>query len=476
MTYQTALLRPLYLVLSCIIALQPLSSQELESTPNPMNIITSGEASYAGARIGIEVLRISDGAIIYDHRLDELFTPASIVKVLSTGAAMRHRGHRHRFTTRVYAVGRIAAGTLHGGLLIVGGGDPSIASPLIPQDSIRLVDEIATALERADINDIDGRIFVDGSLPRGLGIHPSWAREDIIRPYGAGLYGINIRDNAITASLQAPRSGNARPTLTPGRHSHGITWDNAVTTGRARSIDIGITPSESTIRLIGRMARGTSHHLRLSNPDPARTTALWLDESLQARGIGTQGQPQRSYLGYEPEGQLIHTYYSLPLDTLSIIANHRSQNLYAEAIARLIDPQSSPGEALQTYWRKRLGVGSESLNLIDGSGLSRGNSITPRAMTQALEYLFGGYEPHDGMLVATLPQVGRDGTVARLMSASDITAYLKSGTMRGVTCYAGYIYHSGEWYALSYMANGFPRATDARNVLKAFLLSAFPSK
>lgn len=476
MVYQTTLIRPLYLALSCIIALIPLSAQDVGNVSSPMSIITSGEASHPGARIGLEVMRISDGAIVYDHRLDELFTPASIVKVLSTGAAMRHKGHRHRFTTQVYTVGRVGGGTLQGGLLVVGGGDPSVASPLIPQDSVRLVDEIATALKQAGISTIEGRIFVDGSLPRGLGIHPSWAREDVTRPYGAGLYGINIRDNAITASLQAPRSGNARPTLTPGRHSQGIEWASAITTGRARSIEIGLTPSSPTVRLTGRMARGTIRRLRLANPDPAMTTALWLDESLQARGISTQGKPQRSYLGYEPEGQLIHTYYSLPLDTLSIIANHRSQNLYAEAIARLVDPQSSPGEALQAYWRKKLGVGSESLNLIDGSGLSRGNSITPRAMARALGYLFGGYEPHDGMLVATLPQVGRDGTVARLMSTREITAYLKSGTMRGVACYAGYLYHGGEWYVLSYMANGFPSATNARNVLKAFLRSAFPAE
>ncbi len=473
-THTTRRLRALGLILSCLITLVPLGAQEQSEAPLPISLISSAETRHKGARIGLEVVRISDGTTLYAHRSDELFTPASIVKVLSTGAAMRQRGHRHRFTTQIYAVGLLGEGRLKGGLLVVGGGDPSIASAYIPRDSTRLISEVTTALAQAGIQSIEGRIFVDGSLPRGLGVHPSWASEDITRPYGAGLYGLNVRDNAITATLRAPRSGSAPVEVIPGRHSRGIEWRSAITTGRARGVSATLSSGEPSVQLSGRMARGTTKHLRLANPDPAMTAAQWLDEALRERGITTAGNPQRSYLGYEPEGRLIHTYYSLPLDTLSIIANHRSQNLYAEAIARLIDPQSSPGEAVQGYWRKELGVGRESLNLVDGSGLSRGNSITPRTMTRALGYLFGGQEPHDGMLVATLPQVGKDGTVRGLMSPSELTAYLKSGTMRGVCSYAGYLYYGGEWYALTYIANGFPRAAVAREVLRAFVRAAFP--
>lgn len=474
MTYRTLFVAYIYLALACLATQPSLSAQGQERQPLPLDSIISAETHHKGVRIGLQVMRISDGAILYDHRSDELFTPASIVKILSTGAAMRQRGYRHRFTTNVYAVGLIGAGTLQGGLLIAGGGDPSIASAFVPQDTMRLVTEISRALSRAGVSNIEGRIFVDGSLAHGVGAHPTWAREDISRPYGAGFYGFNVRDNTITASLLAPRTGNTRPELTPRADSDGIVWTSAVTTGRARSISISLTPGESSVRLSGRMPRGTSQHLRIANPDPAMTGAQWIDKSLRSQGIQTQGNPQRSYLGYEVEGRLIHTYYSLPLDTLSIITNHHSQNLYAEAIAHLIDPRRSPGEAVQTYWRKALGMGAKDLNILDGSGLSRSNRITPKAMTQALKYLFGGEQPHDGILVETLPQVGRDGTVARLMSASDITAYLKSGTMRGVTCYAGYLYHEGEWYTLSYMANGFAKATDARSLLKTFLLAAFP--
>lgn len=445
-----------------------------DSTDSPLDIIVQTEAE-SSARIGLSITRISDGAELYSHRTQELFVPASVVKVLSTGAAMRQEGPRYRFSTRIYTVGEVRGGVLHGGLLIRGGQDPSIGSRLIPGDSARLAKELYLTLRQAGISRIEGAIYIDASMHAGLGVHPSWETEDIGNAYGAGLYGFNYLDNSLDLYVTTPSKGSRRPSYTLGDSLAGISWLNDLRTRRGGDILPILTPTEPRIRLTGSLPPGLKdYHVRVANPDPAAYATAWLRASLEEQGISVSKAGARSYTGYVPEGQLLHTYHSLPLDTLSIITNHRSQNLYAEAIASILDTLHTRGGALERYWQRATGLGSADIVLSDGSGLSRGNRLSPRGLSKALRILFGGAEPDDGALVGTLPQVGLEGTVRRLMPSEDITAYLKSGSMRGVACYAGYVYYGGEWYTLVYLSNGFDSAAASRRVLTDFLRSIFP--
>ncbi len=438
------------------------------------DIITAGESRY-GARIGLCIVRISDGKPLYEHRTHELFTPASTVKVLSTGAALRQCGRSFRFSTDVYAVGKVEAGTLHGSLLISGSGDPSIGSKLIPQDTTRFVRELSQALAARGIRTIEGGLYIDGSLPTPVGVHPSWMEEDIVWPYGAGLYGFNYQDNTLNLTLAVERNGKHSYTkLVPTRET-GITVHNDLRVAGGEKVVPELTPLIPELRLKGTLPRATqSLRLQTANPDPARTASLDIQRFLSGNSITLGRTAERSYVGYEREGELLYTYRSLPLDTLCLMTNHRSLNLYAEAIASSLETSGNAGRALESYWRTQTGLGDRAIRIVDGSGLSRSNSLSPEAMTRALLILFGGKEPQDGALVETLPQLGVDGTVRRLMPSDELTAYLKSGTMRGVTCYAGYIFHDGEWYTLTYFANGFPSAAIARETLKTFLRNAFP--
>lgn len=438
---------------------------------SPSDIIKRYEGQ-SRARIGMEVVRISDGSTILSHRKGELFTPASVVKVLSTGAALRSKGADFRFATPIYAVGKPEGSTLEGGLLIMGSGDPSIGSWLIPRDTARLGGELVQALERAGIKHITRGLYLDASLPHGVGPRVDWHAEDTRAPYGAGLYGLNYRDNTLVVT--ASPLGKRGVSLSNGTARDGLKWSTDLKRGKRMGVRLSFTPTLPEVRLTG-MLSGKTFSQRIAHPSPAHTLSKALEYRLRQSGITPHGESRVSYQGYEVEGTLLHTYYSLPLDTLSIITNHRSQNLYAEAIASLLATDDEPaGVALTHYWHKRLGVGYNDLLLTDGSGLSRSNQITPRAMSLALVELFGGKTPHDGALVGTLPQVGKHGTVRNLFAQDKHTAYLKSGTMRGVSSYVGYVYHDGEWYAVTYLTNGFGWTGTARKALRELFGVLFP--
>lgn len=428
------------------------------------------------AEIGLHITRISDGAVLYDLNSHQALTPASIVKVLSTGAALRQHGGQYRYPTEVYMVGRQYGDSLAGGLLIIGHGDPSLGSSLVYDQRTRLADEIASALQRRGIRKVSGGLHLDASRLQGLGVHPSWEDEDIVEPYGAGIFGLNYEDNTLGIALKGPRKRGVRAQLDPTYEPTGIDYDVQTKTAKHTKVKVRLTPTQPRVELSGTLSVGhQGYGLRIANPDPATTLGNTLTRQLSDRGIGLGRAPRRSYAGYEVEGNLLHTYLSPHLDTLCLITNYRSQNLYAEAIASTLSDTLSRGVALSRYWHQHLpGLSSEELSLSDGSGLSRQNRLSARAMSMALVYLFGGNEPHDGALMDTLPQVGQDGTVRHLMPSHRLTAYLKSGSMKQVVCYAGYIHYEGEWYTLAFLSNGYRSGRTARQALTEFLMEAFP--
>lgn len=400
--------RNTFYALLCLASLS-LSAQN-PYTDNITSILESSEQQHK-ARIAFGLVRLSDGKTLCEYRSRERFVPASIVKVLSTGALMLERGRHYRYPTEIYTVGQIQSGQLQGALLIRGSGDPSLGTELIEGERYRFTNELLRALQERGIREITGGIYLDASLATGVGPVDSWAKEDLDKAYGTGLYGLNYADNQVG-----------------GRAEH----------------------------------------------NPAQTLAAAIETRLRFAGITIGKAPTVSYEGYEPEGSLLHTYYSQPLEVLAKVTNHRSMNMYAEAIAQHLNPNLDRGIALSNYWRKQLGLSAQDISLADGSGLSRDNQVNAYALSKALVKLFGGQLPEDGTLVATLPRLGAEGTIRNLMPETRVQGYLKSGSMRGVATYIGYVYYGDDWYAIVYLTNGMPSARQARGVFAAVIDDLFP--
>lgn len=453
-------------VLGGIICMPQVINAQTRIVSNSVNaIVASAEEKYKG-RIGMSVQRLRDDSIIYRNRFTELFTPASIVKVLSTGAVLRKKGASFRFPTEIYMTGSIQNGVLHGNIIIKGGGDPSLASLYIPKEENRFAQELIAALQRSGIKSVTGGIYYDSSLPTGLGQVSGWLAEDKRNHYGAGLFGLNYRDNVLNFSVRLRGKGSDYDvTTTP--YDMGIKWSLSRVKGK-RGISYTSTMGSEVVTIQARGNVSQSQSFRVPNPSPTYGLAFQVSREVQKAGILLgKSEPIVSYDGYEQDGALLYTYYSKGIDTLSKITNYRSQNFYAEAIGRLLDPSKDKGEALTDYWHNAIKVDANDLWLYDASGLDRRNKANARAFSLALKYLFGGKYPNDGILLETLPEVGKEGTVQKLMQPNKgVKVYLKSGTMRSVSTYVGYVYDGDEWYSIVYLTNGMPGAWASRAVLQ----------
>ena len=77
--------------------------------------------------------------------------------------------------------------------------------------------------------------------------------------------------------------------------------------------------------------------------------------------------------------------------------------------------------------------------------------------------------------LASLPEVGVAGTVRKIQIHPDVRAYVKSGSIRGVRGYAGYIQWGDKWYSLVFMANNLRNSAEAKQSFGRFVSELFVS-
>ena len=140
-----------------------------------------------------------------------------------------------------------------------------------------------------------------------------------------------------------------------------------------------------------------------------------------------------------------------------MVINKRSHNGYADSLMRYL---GGPGAAKATL--AQLGVDPGAFRIADGSGLSRSNTTTPRALVDTLRAMY--YSPQGQLFVASLPVAGQNGTLTRRMRATPAqgNVYAKTGTLRGVRALSGYANNPTHGtLVFSILANDFSRSGDS---------------
>lgn len=153
----------------------------------------------------------------------------------------------------------------------------------------------------------------------------------------------------------------------------------------------------------------------------------------------------------------------------------KSLNLQAETMLHLLSPSYRRDSALvvvQDYWSQR-GLDMESLVMYDGCGLSPSDRMTAHFITSLLADM-----QFDDDFRSALATAGKDGTVRRFLKGTRLEgrAQLKTGTLKNVVAYAGYVKGSdGRTYAMGlFVANSLCRHADTRKRIENLLLSLIP--
>lgn len=481
------------LLLLLLLPLSGWARQDHIDTTQAVQILQQAEQR-GEARYGVSVWRIDEDKPLLDYRGRERFTPASVTKIFSTATALIALGADYQFPTEIGYRGEITSdGILKGDLIIVGHGDPSLESKHYPRRKGIFYEQVYLALHQAGIQQIRGRIVVDASAYCDEGYLNAWPREDWGRRYAPAVYGVNLCDNIMQVGISAQevaRGAKAPTFLHPTTPGHAWQMDiQLVKRGNRLSISAD-RDSRTTRRLSGRLARGSSKRQIISCDlsNPAMALALQLAEHLQRRGIELADCQSVAY--YDKSAPTLTTlldiYLSPHLSELIRTCNYHSVNLYAEALLRSTGNRFgsvqqgvciSTSEALRqemNYWRETCSLSADELALYDGSGLSRHSKLSPYALTATLRQVYRLPLPISDPFILSLPQVGREGTVRNLFPATQLTAYFKSGSIRGVQNYAGYVSYNGHTYCVSLLANDMRHRGTTRRTMTQVLKALFP--
>lgn len=328
--------------------------------------------------VGIYIEEIATGKKT-TFESNRTMTPASILKSLTCATALRTLGPDYRFKTDFYLISD-STSTGRFNLVVRASADPTMGSREF-KDSEHLPDSIATALAKLGVRCIEGDIVIDGSvLPNGGGIVPQWEVEDVTESYGVGLYPINWLDNYFESDYIIP------------------------------------SPQDYFKEIL-------TQSLAMNDIEVKGDVVQWAADSVPADSIH------------------VYTNYSAPLKDIMHSLMVRSDNLMAEGTLRALAPSATRDSAitfLKDYWLKN-GVDLSLTRLLDGNGLSRGNSISAGQMGHLLTVMAKSKYARE--FVGLFPRAGREGTVKSFMRGSKLEGRLavKSGSMSGVQCYAGYL-------------------------------------
>jgi D-alanyl-D-alanine carboxypeptidase/D-alanyl-D-alanine-endopeptidase (penicillin-binding protein 4) len=413
---------------------------------------------------GVAVYSLTRRQPLFELNPQALLVPASTAKLVSAAAAYDAVGWDHRFETTAWATGPIVEGTLQGDLVVSGSGDPSFDSRGFPG-----LDSWAAAFAELGIQRIGGRIIGDDDAIEEPRPALAWAWDDLGYSSGVLFGALNSSENRLAVTVTPGAQAGSPAELTVEPHAAHRPLVGRVSTGGADSPQLlwpEQRPAEAALSVAGSIRVGAAPvRLLVSAGNPTRWFAGVLRHHLIASGIAVAGEavdiddaqppPQRGY------ATLLFTHRSPPLRQLIQPMLKNSVNLYGEALMRLNSgPDVLPtNDAALDGLNRRLaawGVAPDAQQLVDGSGLSRRNALSPEALVTVLQRM---YDPTGASpFMQALPVAGVDGSLGNRLKGTAAAGNLraKTGTMSNIRTLAGYVTtRDKEDVALVVMVNNF---------------------
>lgn len=410
-------------------------------------------------RIGIKIHSLERKTPLLAKNSQQLFTPASNMKMITSVMALKRVGPDYRFHTRLYTNGHIEGTTLKGDLYIKGFGDPW----LVTEQMWLLVNELLNL----PITRVEGRLIADNHFFEDQHRVATWANYNGSEAYLAPMGALSFNFNTVTVHVEPAGEAGQPPVVVVDPMTDYITVRNTARTvnnlAEHDRLIVNRLPRQDHDEIIvtgtlpKTMARKTYY---LNVTDPQWYTLNAFRKNLEQAGVVVSGGLER---GRVPErARLLVEHESPPLADILRGLNKFSNNFIAEQILRTLaaDVYGPPGttengvKLLQAYMES-LGYSTGHYNMVDGSGLSRQNRVSPDQIVAVLEDAYNdlGIFPE---FISALGVMGIDGSVVDRMNgnrnAQKVRA--KTGTLNHVSALSGYFQSmDGERFAFSMLLN-----------------------
>jgi serine-type D-Ala-D-Ala carboxypeptidase/endopeptidase (penicillin-binding protein 4) len=381
------------------------SSATIQSLANSLN---ADSRVGNGTNLGLIVVDIATGQVLAEIRPDDPQIPASNVKMLTAAAVEYSLPPDRRLVTSVTWSGPGDEGKAR--LTLVAGGDMLLVagyglegtqgSPNGYAGVADLADRVVTALDAAGITEVS--LVVDDHTFGGPSIPQAWSWDRVTKGYAGPVSGLAINLGLVPGTEDDPEryldpSLNVGQVLAAGLEDRGITVDS-VTKGVADQGEVVLASVESA--------------------------------------------PISDLVAY----MLWHSVNTLAEDLVKVVALEAGRQGSTESglaeVRRLLEAQ---------------GLDLDDVTLADGSGLSRENRVTPRALANLIILL--ARDPDHASLLEQYPIAALRGTLYDRFRSTEGAGVVrgKTGSLSGVTALSGTVVTAdGRWLAYSILTDGLP--------------------
>jgi D-alanyl-D-alanine carboxypeptidase/D-alanyl-D-alanine-endopeptidase (penicillin-binding protein 4) len=406
---------------------------------------------------GYLVLDQKTGEVLASQAPVRMFDAGSTMKTFAVSAALEHYGNDYVFRTPVYRAGSQSGDTLNGNLVLVGSGDlsfglrkqpdgslsyenlpaidhsyasvglPGAVEP--PGDPLAALDELAASVKAAGITRVNGDVVVDDRLftprkyPDGL-ISPIWVNENLI-------------DIEVTPGAAA---GQATTIDWRPRTASYTVETQATTVDANGTTALEVTePTPGHLVVSGNIAAGNPPRLVIKEvADPAAFARTAFIEVLQRAGVTVTATPtgpnpaallpaKDSYPAADKLGEHVSANLAAYIKLIMKVSYNRGADLMScLAAVKTGSTDCEQGLVAEVTTATGLGVAKDQVFPFDGAGSDDQSRVTPTAL--ATFYKDATKAPYATVLADSLPILGKDGTLANVLTDSPAAGKIRMKT------------------------------------------------
>ena len=393
-------------------------------------------------KVGVEVASLTNGSTIYQRNADQSFIPASTLKTFTAAAALSYLGPNYRFETKILSSGfKLEQGNLYNNLYIYFDGDPLLKK--------KNLDSLFSVLEQKGIRNVKGEVYIDDSIFDQAGFGPGWEWDERNYCYAAPSSAITIEKNCFSFAIIPPRQVGKLAGSVKNEGCGSVNLINSII-GRYGS------NGDCRIRLSG--AENNNYYLTgcmRPNSRPIYMSATIQNPRILAKAV-VEDLFRKHHIKFSGEIKFAKTpnegmiplavYNSEPLSVQVRTMLKKSDNIIANALYKKLGYSYfntvgswETGASAVRNILKDSGVNFRKVKMVDGSGLSHENFLTPHELTALMKYVYQNPGLRDQFLYS-LPIAGVDGHLEHRMADLKGRVIAKTGTEKGIVSLAGYIY------------------------------------
>ncbi len=408
--------------------------------------------------VGIYVQEVGSNKPLLSMNADKPMNPASVMKLVTTYAALELLGPAYIWKTGIYETGSRHGDVLDGDLVFKGAGDPKLTE----QDLWTAL----KALRARGIREVRGNMVLDRSAFDPSGYDAAKFDGDPMRAYNAGPDALLINFKAFDLTFAPDEAaGTVNVTMEPRAAGLPIRANVRLTQGACadlRGPQIKYKFDPTGISVEGNYAASCGvkdlwvHPYELSQDQyvGAVLRQLWTEVGGSLSGEVHNGAlPAGARLVYEIESESLS-------ETVRDI-NKYSNNVMARELFLSLGNELThlPGTPERSFraiksWFAAKHFGGDDLVMENGSGLSRVERISAQTLGRMLVAAFRS--PVMPEFMSSMPLVAYDGTMRRRLVTKDVAgqAHVKTGTLNDARAIAGYVLaSSGRRYVVVCLVN-----------------------